>query len=101
MKLLLTKIVVFCLAAIVCGGVAGVLFSLYYYSFIPDWRLADVLNSDTHAKVALRFWAAFGVGAVVGVAWAYGVVKTIKFLTDKPKDTEANRGHLKAQSRGT
>ena len=78
MRVLLMKVTVVCLAAIVGGGVAGVLFSLWYYGFVPRYRLADVLDSDTYAKMALRFWAAFAVGAVFGVAWSYRVVKTIK-----------------------
>jgi hypothetical protein len=79
MKALLVKTVVVCLAAVIWGGVAGVLFSLWYDGFIPEHRLGDVLDSDTSAKMWLRFWAASAVGAVFGVAWSYRVVKDIKF----------------------
>jgi hypothetical protein len=79
MKTLMVKIAVVCLAALVCGSVAGVRFSLWYYDFIPDWRIADVLDSDTYAKMAFRFWAAFIVGAVFGGVWVYRVVKNTKF----------------------
>lgn len=79
MKALLIKIVVICVAAIICGGVAGVLFFLYYYGFVPRRQLADVLNSDTYAKMNLRFWAAFAVGAAFGGVWSYRIVKAMKF----------------------
>ena len=79
MRVLLMKVTVVCLAAIVCGGVAGALFSLWYYGFIPRYRLGDVLDSDTYAKMALRFWAAFAIGAIFGVVWSYRAVKTMKF----------------------
>ncbi len=78
MKALLVKVVVVCLAALVCGAVAGVLFSLWYYGFIPRPMLTDVYLSDTYARMRLRFWIAFAVGAVFGVVWSYRIIKTMK-----------------------
>jgi len=79
MKALLIKTVVVCVAALICGVVAGVLFSLWYYGFIPRPMLTDVYLSDTYAAMRLRFWAAFAVGAGFGGVWSYRMVKTMKF----------------------
>ena len=64
--------------AVVCGGIAGVLLSLFFYGFIPaPWR-ADIYLSDTEAKMKPRFWLAFPVGAIFGVAWSYTVVNDME-----------------------
>ncbi len=77
-KALLTKISVICVIAVVCGGVAGLLFSLCFYGFVPRHMLSDVLDSDTEAKMNLRFWGAFAVGAIFGVVWSYRMVKDME-----------------------
>jgi hypothetical protein len=79
MKTLAVKVVVVGVAALICGSGAGLLFSLWYYGLIPEDWIADVLDSDTHAKMAFRFWAAFIVGAIFGGVWVWRVVKNIKF----------------------
>ncbi len=78
MRTLLVKVAVVCLVAIICGGVAGVLFSLWYYGFIPRPMLTDAYLSDTQARMRLRFWIAFAVGAVFGAVWSYRIVRTMK-----------------------
>jgi len=75
---LLIKGTVILVIAGICGGIAGVLLSLLFYGFIPaPWR-ADIYLSDTEAKMRLRFWVAFAVGAIFGVAWSYKVVKDME-----------------------
>jgi len=77
-KALLIKGTVILVIAGICGGIAGVLLSLLFYGFIPaPWR-ADIYLSDTEAKMRLRFWVAFAVGAIFGVAWSYKVVKDME-----------------------
>ncbi len=79
MKTLVTKIIAVCVIAVICGLTVGALFSLFYYDLISDWdwRYQTYL-SDTDAKVRTRFWRAFGVGAVLGAAWSWRVVKRMK-----------------------
>jgi len=78
-KMLLIKISVVCLAAVICGAVVGVLFSLSYYFLVPDHRLSEVYLSDTYAKMRLRFWIAFVVGAIFDAAWSYRLVRSTAF----------------------
>ncbi|HPC96260.1 MAG TPA: hypothetical protein PLU87_15040 [Sedimentisphaerales bacterium] len=74
-KAWLIKGTVILVIAVICGSIAGVLFSLFFYGFIPaPWR-ADMYLSDTEAKMKLRFWAAFAVGAIFGAVWSYRIVK--------------------------
>jgi len=40
--------------------------------------LARVYLSDTPAKMHLRFWIAFALGAIFGIVWSYKIVKDIK-----------------------
>lgn len=77
MKTVLVKILVVCVAALICGVVAGVLVSLFYYDVVPQPMLVETYLSDTYAKMRLRFWIAFAVGAIFGVVWSYRVVKSI------------------------
>ena len=78
MKSLIMKLLVICLAAGICGTVGGVLFSLCFYSFVPQYRLPDILSDDTAANMHFRFWMAFIVGAVIGIVWSWKAVKDIK-----------------------
>lgn len=78
MKPVLIKILVVCLIAAICGAVVGVLFSLYFYGFIPRPWLAKVYLSDTAAAAKLRFWLAFAAGAVFGAVWSYRIVKDLE-----------------------
>ncbi len=76
MNMLLAKILFISLTAAICGAVAGVLFSLWFYGIIPDEQVATkVYLSDTYAKVKLRFWIAFAVGAVFGGVWSYRMAR--------------------------
>lgn len=75
MKMLLTKIAMVCVVAAVCGGIAGLFFSIIFYGLVPRYMLADVLESDTKAAMHLRFWAAFAVGAIFGAVWSYRAIK--------------------------
>ncbi len=77
-KAWLIKGMVILAIAVICGGIAGLLFSLWFYGFVPRHMLSDVLDSDTEAKMHLRFWGAFAVGAIFGVAWSYRVVKDME-----------------------
>ena len=74
-KPLLIKIFVVCLIALICAAAVGVLFSVYFYGFIPRPWLAEIYLSDTPAKVKLRFWTAFAAGAIFSVVWSYRMVK--------------------------
>lgn len=77
-KAWLIKGTVILLIAVICGGIAGLLFSLFFYGFIPaPWR-AHIYLSDTEAKMKLRFWGAFAVGAIFGVVWSYRIVKDME-----------------------
>ncbi len=78
MKALLIKIAMVGVIAAVCGGIAGLLFSLCFYGLIPRYLLPAVLDSDTVAKMHLRFWGAFAVGAIFGVVWSYRMVKDME-----------------------
>jgi hypothetical protein len=86
----LIKAFVVGLIAAICGGVVGVLFSLWFYGFVPRYMLAEVYLSDTDAKMRFRFWAAFAAGAVFGAIWAYRVVRTMDFKQFE-SDTQRNR----------
>ena len=74
-KATLIKLSIICLAAVVCGVIVGVLFSIFFYGLLPRDIGTEVYLADTHAKMHLRFWIAFAVGAVIGIIWAYRVVK--------------------------
>jgi len=78
MKPLLIKIFVVCLIAAICGVIAGVVFSIWFYGLIPRPWHAEVIASDTPAKAWLRFWLAFAVGAVGGAVWSYRIVKDLE-----------------------
>ncbi len=78
MKALLTKITVVCVIAVICGVIAGGLFSLCFYGFVPEHKLAEVYVADTPAKAKLRFWIAFAAGAVFGIVWSYRIVKDME-----------------------
>jgi len=75
MKALLVKGTVILVIAVICGGIAGLLLSLCFYGFVPRHMLSDVLDSDTEAKMHLRFWGAFAIGAIFGAVWSYRIVK--------------------------
>ncbi len=75
MKPLLMKSFVVCLIALICGGAVGLLFSLFFYGMLPEHMTAEVYLSDTPARVKLRFWIAFAVGAIFGAVWSYKMVK--------------------------
>ncbi len=75
MKPLLTKVLVVCLIALICGAAAGLLFSLFFYGMLPEHMRAEVYVSDTPARVRLRFWIAFAAGAILGAVWSYRMVK--------------------------
>lgn len=78
MKGVLIKILVICIIAAICGVIAGIGFSLFFYGLIPDNDLlARVYLSDTEAKVRFRFWMAFAAGAIFGAVWSYRIVKSI------------------------
>jgi ABC-type transporter Mla maintaining outer membrane lipid asymmetry permease subunit MlaE len=72
------KLLVMFLAAVIFGLIGGVLFSLHFYGFIPDFMLAKVYLSDTPSKMHFRFWIAFIVGAIIGIIWSYKAVKDLK-----------------------
>ena len=72
------KLLVVFLGAVIFGLIAGVLFTIYFYGFVPDSILAKVYLSDTPAKMRLRFWIAFAVGAIFGIIWTYRAVKDIE-----------------------
>lgn len=78
MKTLLTKIAMVCIIAAVCGGIVGLLFSLFFYGLVPRYMLSAVLDSDTEAKMKLRFWGAFAAGAIFGVVWSYRMVRDME-----------------------
>ena len=78
MKTWLIKAVAVCIIAVICGCIGGLLFSLYFYGFVPRHMLADVLESDTEAKMKLRFWIAFAVSAIPGLAWAYRILRDVQ-----------------------
>lgn len=77
-KTTLGKLFVIFLAAVICGLVTGVVFSIYFYGLVPRSMLAEVYLSDTPAKMHLRFWIAFAAGAIIGIVWSYKVVKDIE-----------------------
>jgi hypothetical protein len=85
-KAILLKTLVVCIAAGVCGAIAGVLFSVFFYNFVPRSMLTEVYLSDTHAKMKLRFWIAFGVGAVFGIVWSYRIVKDLDLWPHSPPE---------------
>ncbi|MHC4534237.1 MAG: hypothetical protein ACYS6K_09805 [Planctomycetota bacterium] len=66
------------IGAVIFGLVVGVLFSLFFYGFIPRPWLAQVYLSDTPKKMHFRFWMAFVAGAIAGSIWSYQAVKDIE-----------------------
>ena len=81
MKAFLIKLLVVCLAAVICDTVAGGLFSFFFYGFVNKFmpgRTIEIYISDTPLKIYLRFWIAFIVGAIMGIVWSYKVVKGIE-----------------------
>ena len=74
-KSLAIKVLVIFLIAVICGVLTGVLFSLFFYGFVPRHMLADVLASDTSVKAKWRFWIAFIAGVIFGLVWAYRIFK--------------------------
>ena len=77
-KEILIKLLIILTGSAICGLIVGVLFTVYFYGFIPRPWLARVYLSDTKAKMHFRFWAAFAVGAVAGSLWLYKIVKEYK-----------------------
>jgi len=78
-KSLAIKVIVVCLGGVICGLVVAVLFSLFFYGFLPSPLRAEVYLSDTRAKVKFRFWAAFILGTVLGMVWIYKAIRHTDF----------------------
>ena len=81
MKTFLIKLLVVFLAAVICGIVVGGFFSIFFYSIVDrivPGRSMEIYTSDTSAKMHLRFWIAFIVGAIIGIIWSYKIVKDLK-----------------------
>jgi hypothetical protein len=80
-KEILVKLFIICIGAVVCGLVVGLFFSFFFYAIVDrimPGRTIEIYLSDTRAKMYLRFWIAFAVGAVTGAAWLYKIVKEYK-----------------------
>ena len=77
-KEILVKFLIILTGAAICGLIVGLFFSFFFYRFVDrimPGRTVEIYLADTKAKMHIRFWIAFAVGAVAGSLWLYKIVK--------------------------